>query len=270
MKWSRKEIRCHFRALGMVCVWYARMRVSMEVREQLAVRLEVLLPHLSEHQQRLALAVEARLLGHGGVRSVAQAAGVSETTVRRGVFELEAGEEPFPPGRVRRPGGGRKAAARQDPTSSRPCWRRWNRTNAAIRCRRCGGRSPGGESQACHSTTNRTPPTDVSAAQPLSRPRVLQRQVLLAEIAREMASGWPRERSLGHAEDGRGPDKTLRRLGGALGCICSATGPEDALVASRPDRQEHVPRLGVQVLVHDRSLPRRADMHRWSMDAAGS
>jgi hypothetical protein len=91
------------------------MRVSTEVRGQLATRFEVLLPHLNERQQRLALAVEARLLGHGGVRAVARAAGVSETTVRKGVFELEAGEEPFPPGRVRRPGGGRKSAAQQDP-----------------------------------------------------------------------------------------------------------------------------------------------------------
>jgi transposase len=96
-------------------VWYARMRVPMEVREQLAVRFEVLLPHLDERQQRLALAVEARLLGHGGVRAVAQVAGVSETTVRKGVVELEAGKAPFPLGRVRRPGGGRKSAARQDP-----------------------------------------------------------------------------------------------------------------------------------------------------------
>jgi hypothetical protein len=92
-----------------------RMRIPMEVRGQLATRFEVLLPHLNERQQRLALAVEARLLGHGGLRAVARVAGVSETTVRRGVFELEAGEAPFPPGRVRRPGGGRKPAARQDP-----------------------------------------------------------------------------------------------------------------------------------------------------------
>src|SRR5436190_14135918 len=91
------------------------MRVPMEVRGQLAARFEVLLPYLNERQQRLALAVEARLLGHGGVRAVAQVAGVSEATVRKGVFELEAGEGPFPPGRVRRPGGGRKSAARQDP-----------------------------------------------------------------------------------------------------------------------------------------------------------
>ncbi|MDP9209365.1 MAG: ISAzo13 family transposase [Actinomycetota bacterium] len=91
------------------------MRIPLEVRSQLAARFEVLLPHLNERQQRLALAVEARLLGHGGVRAVAQVAGVSETTVRKGVFELEAGEAPFPPGRVRASGGGRKSAAQQDP-----------------------------------------------------------------------------------------------------------------------------------------------------------
>ena len=56
------------------------------------------------------LAIEARLLGHGGVRTVAQVAGVSETTVRKGVFELEDGEDPLPDGRVRRVGGGRKGA----------------------------------------------------------------------------------------------------------------------------------------------------------------
>jgi len=55
-------------------VWYARMSIPMAV----------LLPHLNERQQRLALAVEARLLGHSGVRAVAQVAGVSETTVRKG------------------------------------------------------------------------------------------------------------------------------------------------------------------------------------------
>jgi hypothetical protein len=90
------------------------MAISSEVREGLVARFAVLLPHLNERQRRLALAAEARLLGHGGVRAVARAAGVSETTVRRGVFELEGGEEPFPDGRVRRPGGGRKSAAEVD------------------------------------------------------------------------------------------------------------------------------------------------------------
>ena len=91
------------------------MRVSSVVRDQLAARFEVLLPHLNERQQRLALATEARLLGHGGVRAVAEMAGVSVTTVRKGVFELEGGEDPLPPERARRRGGGRKNAATQDP-----------------------------------------------------------------------------------------------------------------------------------------------------------
>jgi transposase len=91
------------------------MPITVEVRQQLVARFEVLLPHLNERQQRLALAAEARLLGHGGVRAVARVAGVSETTVRKGVFELERGEDPLPAGRVRRAGGGRKRAALLDP-----------------------------------------------------------------------------------------------------------------------------------------------------------
>jgi transposase len=91
------------------------MAVVEDVHDQLAVRCAVLLPHLNERQRRVMLATEARLLGHGGVRAVARAAGVSETTVRKGVFELEAGEQPLPEGRVRRPGGGRKSAAELDP-----------------------------------------------------------------------------------------------------------------------------------------------------------
>ncbi|MFJ9034725.1 ISAzo13 family transposase [Streptomyces sp. NPDC102274] len=91
------------------------MRIPSEVRDQLALRFGVLFPHLNERQQRLALAAEARLLGHGGVRAVARAAGVSETTVRKGVFELEGGEDPLPDGRVRRDGGGRRSAEELDP-----------------------------------------------------------------------------------------------------------------------------------------------------------
>ena len=56
------------------------MGVSSVVRDLLAARFEVLLPHLNERQQRLALATEARLLGHGGVRAVAEVARVSVTT----------------------------------------------------------------------------------------------------------------------------------------------------------------------------------------------
>jgi Rhodopirellula transposase DDE domain len=90
------------------------MAISSDARGQLALRLEVLSPHLNERQRRLLLGAEARLLGHGGVRAVAQVAGVSETTVRTGVFELEEGRDPFPEGRARREGGGRKSAEELD------------------------------------------------------------------------------------------------------------------------------------------------------------
>ncbi|XVS61830.1 ISAzo13 family transposase [Actinosynnema sp. CA-299493] len=78
----------------------------------LAAKFEVLLPHLDERQRRLLLAAEARVLGHGGIRLVARAAGVREATVSLGVRELESGEAPL--GRVRRPGGGRKRVADLD------------------------------------------------------------------------------------------------------------------------------------------------------------
>jgi transposase len=91
------------------------MGIPSEVRGQLVARFEVLLPHLNERQQRLALATEARLLGHGGLRAVADAAGVSQSTVRKGVVELERGADPLPAGRVRRAGGGRKGVSQQDP-----------------------------------------------------------------------------------------------------------------------------------------------------------
>src|SRR5712671_4048629 len=79
----------------------------------LAAKFAAIFPHLDERQRRLLMGAEARVLGHGGIRLVAQAAGVREATVSRGVDELEAGTEPL--GRVRRPGGGRKRAADLDP-----------------------------------------------------------------------------------------------------------------------------------------------------------
>ncbi|MFF0110610.1 ISAzo13 family transposase [Streptomyces hirsutus] len=89
------------------------MRIPDEIFDQLAVKFAVLFPHLDERQRRLLMAAEARGLAHGGVRAVARAAGMSETTVRKGVSDLEAGEPLLR--RVRRPGGGRKRVADLDP-----------------------------------------------------------------------------------------------------------------------------------------------------------
>ncbi|MGW7366777.1 ISAzo13 family transposase [Streptomyces sp. NPDC054841] len=91
------------------------MRISQPALRQLAARLGALLPHLNERQRRLLLAAEAREVGHGGIRAVSRVAGVSETTVRRGIAELEDEPTPFPAGRIRRPGGGRRNATEKDP-----------------------------------------------------------------------------------------------------------------------------------------------------------
>ena len=82
-------------------------------REMLAAKFETIFPHLDERQRRLLMGVEARALGHGGIRLVAGAAGVREATVSLGVSELESGAGPL--GRARRPGGGRKRLADADP-----------------------------------------------------------------------------------------------------------------------------------------------------------
>src|SRR5215217_766820 len=67
------------------------MAIPEAIRGQLAVKFAVLFPHLDERQRRLLLGAEARSLGHGGIRAVARAAGVSETMVRKGVDEVKPG-----------------------------------------------------------------------------------------------------------------------------------------------------------------------------------
>jgi hypothetical protein len=71
---------------------------------------------LNELSRRLWAAAEARSLGRGGAAAVVAATGMSSATVYRGLAELgAAGSALPPPGRVRRPGGGRRRARDQQP-----------------------------------------------------------------------------------------------------------------------------------------------------------
>ncbi|MFD6249915.1 ISAzo13 family transposase [Streptomyces roseolus] len=79
----------------------------------MAAKFEAILPHLNERQRRLLIGAEAQSLGHGGIRAVARAAGVRETTVSAGVRDLDSGEVSL--GRVRRPGAGRKRVIDRNP-----------------------------------------------------------------------------------------------------------------------------------------------------------
>jgi transposase len=69
---------------------------------------------LNERQRRLWAASEAVSLGYGGVTNVANATGLSRTTITQGIAELRQ-KQRLAPNRVRREGGGRKKATVKQP-----------------------------------------------------------------------------------------------------------------------------------------------------------
>jgi hypothetical protein len=69
---------------------------------------------LNERSRRRWAAAEARSHGRGGIAAVVRATGISEGTVRRGLAELDAGEE-LEPERVRRAGAGRPGILEREP-----------------------------------------------------------------------------------------------------------------------------------------------------------
>ena len=79
------------------------------------VKYRALAPALTERARRLWAATEAREAGRGGIAGVVRATGISYATVQRGLKELQARRR-LAPGRIRRPGGGRKRALSKDPT----------------------------------------------------------------------------------------------------------------------------------------------------------
>lgn len=68
---------------------------------------------LDECQRRLWAASEARSHGRGNLTAVCRVTGMAQTTVRRGLGDLDAGEE-WEPGRIRRSGAGRRAVMDRD------------------------------------------------------------------------------------------------------------------------------------------------------------
>jgi hypothetical protein len=77
-------------------------------------RFDSLAPFLDEREQRLFAASEARAAGRGGVMAVWRATGIACSTIDRGLADLRAGVEQLGK-RVRRPGGGSKAATETQP-----------------------------------------------------------------------------------------------------------------------------------------------------------
>ena len=83
--------------------------------EAIGAKFRMLAGQLDERGLRLWAAAEAESQGRGGTAAVARATGIAPSTIRRGRGELASGLSPGP-GRVRRPGAGRKALTESDPT----------------------------------------------------------------------------------------------------------------------------------------------------------
>jgi Rhodopirellula transposase DDE domain len=88
--------------------------VNAELLNVMVPELRLLLPELDEKGRRLVLGAVARAAGAGGAGAVARMTGASWQTVADGAAELASGGTAGP-GRVRRPGGGRKKLAGTDP-----------------------------------------------------------------------------------------------------------------------------------------------------------
>ena len=83
----------------------------------IAARHRALEGVLDERQRRLHAAVEAKVLGHGGVKRVSVATGVARGSILAGIKELASPQRAVQDGprRVRRPGAGRKKLVERDP-----------------------------------------------------------------------------------------------------------------------------------------------------------
>jgi transposase len=71
---------------------------------------------LDERGRRAVAASEALALGWGGITAVSRATGLSRAMIQLGIKELRGTIPSAGPGRIRRPGGGRKTISATDPT----------------------------------------------------------------------------------------------------------------------------------------------------------
>ena len=89
------------------------LRVTTEA--SIRFRFQRLASTLDERALRLFTATEAEALGYGGISQVSRITGVARSTILRGQQEL-LHRTAVSPGRIRRPGGGRKKVSAVDPT----------------------------------------------------------------------------------------------------------------------------------------------------------
>lgn len=76
---------------------------------ELHQQINLFLSRLDEQQRRWYVALEAKRMGHGGMKLMSQITGLDVNTIRRGRQELSENLQTRPIDRVRLAGGGRKS-----------------------------------------------------------------------------------------------------------------------------------------------------------------
>ena len=92
-------------------------------KDAIRLRWDAVGAKLDERGRRLSAAAEVQAAGHGGLKVVAEITGIARSTINRGEDDLNAADpsagqqaaSPLPKGKIRRPGGGRKALAAKNP-----------------------------------------------------------------------------------------------------------------------------------------------------------
>ena len=101
----------------MLYVYHMRNAAALATVQQ---KFALLYPLMTERLRRQWAACEAQTLGRGGVTVVAQATGLSRTTIWSGLREIQRRadqpQDDLGPERVRAPGGGRRLVEDKDPT----------------------------------------------------------------------------------------------------------------------------------------------------------
>lgn len=101
--------------LRILCNRGMNWQERQEILSAVSRRFVMMTPYLTEQTRRAWAAAEAVAIGSHGVTIVAEATGMSRTTVSKA--QQECADAPSAPGeRQRRPGGGRKALMDVDPT----------------------------------------------------------------------------------------------------------------------------------------------------------
>jgi transposase len=91
----------------------------MEEQEVIKARFARVAGTLDERARRAVAASEALAIGWGGISAVSRATGLSRTVIQDGIKELAGTVPSAAPGRIRRPGGGRKKTVETDPSVRR-------------------------------------------------------------------------------------------------------------------------------------------------------